>query len=140
MGHWAKVPLIVDQKGVVKEVITASVDFIQSGAVGDPSIWFKTSYNTRGGVHYLPDSDVPAPDQSKALRANYAGPDYTLDLSIAPDGVFYAPRPKNKFGPFNSWTLNAPDWIWHPPIPYPTDGKEYIWDDPNMMWVEVPSV
>ena len=35
--------------------------------------WVQTSYNTRGGVHYQPNTHIPSEDQSKALRANYAG-------------------------------------------------------------------
>ena len=69
MGHYAKV---VD--GKVVEVIVAQQDFIDQYHSGET--WIKTSYNTRGGVHYLPnDPDsppenkiTPSPDQSKALR------------------------------------------------------------------------
>ena len=33
----------------------------------------QTSYNTRGGVHYDPETGEPSEDQTKALRFNYAG-------------------------------------------------------------------
>lgn len=39
----------------------------------------QTSYNTRGGVHYDPDTGLPSADQSKAFRKNYAGIGYTYD-------------------------------------------------------------
>jgi hypothetical protein len=39
----------------------------------------QTSYNTRGGVHYDPETGEPSQDQSKALRKNYAGIGYTYD-------------------------------------------------------------
>jgi hypothetical protein len=136
MGHYAKVPTITDGKGIVEEVVTADAAFIQSGALGDPFQWIKTSYNTRGGVHYDLNSQTRSPDQSKALRANYAGIGYTYD---AVNDVFYAPRPENQYGPFNSWTLSGPSWEWAPPIPYPDDGNQYIWDDPAQEWLPFPT-
>jgi hypothetical protein len=39
----------------------------------------QTSYNTRGGVHYNPETGEPSEDQSKALRKNYAGIGFTYD-------------------------------------------------------------
>lgn len=128
MSYFAKVPTIVNGKGIVEEVIRADQDFIGSGFVGDPLLWIQTSYNTRGGVYYLPDSSTPDTDQSKALRANYAGIGYTYD-SI--NDVFYAPQP------YPSWTISAPAWTWQAPVPYPTDGKSYSWDESTLSWVEV---
>lgn len=134
MGHYAKVPTITDGKGTVEDVITADAEFIQSGVAGDPFQWIKTSYNTWGGIHYEPNvfPFVPSPDQSKALRGNYAGIGDTYD---AINDVFYQPRPSNQFGPFNSWTVSAPTWQWTPPIPMPNDGNWYIWNDPEQKWV-----
>lgn len=40
----------------------------------------RTSYNTRGGIYYIPNTDVPDPDQSKSFRKNYAGIGYVYDL------------------------------------------------------------
>jgi hypothetical protein len=39
----------------------------------------RTSYNTRGGVHYQADNNTPSIDQSKAFRKNYAGIGYYYD-------------------------------------------------------------
>lgn len=135
MGHYAKVPVITDGKGIVEDVLTITAEELQTGLWGDPLLWIKTSYNTRGGVHYDPNSNTRSPDQSKALRANYAGIGYTYD---SVNDVFYAPRPSNQYGQFNSWTVGAPTWEWVPPMPYPTDGQLYEWDDPNQQWVLVP--
>jgi hypothetical protein len=138
MGHYAKVPSIIDGKGIVEQVITARQDFIQSGIVGDSFQWIKTSYNTRGGIHYEPDVVplVPSLDQSKSLRANYASIGDTYD---AVNDVFYESRPSNHYGPFHSWTVSAPAWKWTPPVPYPNDGQFYEWDDPKQQWVLVTS-
>lgn len=36
--------------------------------------------------------------------------------------------------PFNSWILA--NGKWEAPIPYPTDGKSYDWNEDNLNWVE----
>ena len=128
MAYFAKVPTITDSKGVVEEVIRADQDFIGSGFVGDPLVWIQTSYNTRGGIYYLSDSNTPDPDQSKALRANYAGIGYIYDSA---NDVFYAPQP------YPSWVISAPAWQWKPPVAYPNDGKVYYWDEATTSWVLV---
>jgi hypothetical protein len=92
-------------------------------------VYKQTSYNTRGGVYYTPNTNEPDPDQSKAFRKNYAGLGYTYDEII--DG-FIPPKP------YPSWLLNTTTGLWDPPIPYPTDGKNYVWDEDTQSWVEVP--
>ena len=123
MGHFAKV---VD--GAVTQVIVAEQDFINTGVVGSPSLWIRTSYNTRGGVHYDPVTGEPSADQTKALRKNYAGLGYTYD---AGRDAFIPPKP------YPSWTLNDATCLWDAPVAYPTDGKVYSWDEANINWVEV---
>ena len=127
MSYFAKVPQITDGKGLVDETIRADQAFINTGLVGDPFVWIQTSYNTRGGIYYIPNTDTPDPDQSKALRANYAGIGYTYD-SI--NDVFYAPQP------YPSWTISAPTWLWQPPIPYPSAPGSYYWDEATLSWVQ----
>ena len=111
MSYFAIVPVLVNGKGVVENVISAEQDFINSGAVGDPSLWWKTSYNTRGNVYYIPNTNTPDPDQSKALRANYAPIGYTLDTTVTQNGVvgvFYAPDPGE------GYVLDTQTWLWVP--------------------------
>jgi hypothetical protein len=121
MGHFAKV---VD--GKVTQVIVAEPEFFDTFVDTSPGTWLQTSYNTRGGVHYVPDSNTPSEDQSKALRANYAGISYTYDQV---NDVFYAPQP------YPSWTISAPTWEWQPPIAMPADGV-YTWDEATQSWVQ----
>ena len=113
MGHFAKV---VD--GKVTQVIVAEPDFFNTFVDSSAGTWLQTSYNTHGGQHK--NGGTP-------LRANYAGIGYTYD---ATNDVFYAPQP------FASWTISAPTWTWEAPVPYPTDGKPYKWDEPTLAWVE----
>ena len=56
MAHFAKV-----ENGIVTQVIVAEQDFINSGAVGEPSSWVQTSYNNNArkqyaGIGYTYDS------------------------------------------------------------------------------------
>jgi hypothetical protein len=131
MSYFAKVPTLTDGKGIVDDVIAAGQDVIDSGLFGDPSLWWQTSYNTFGNVHYGPDGE---PDGGVPLRANYAGIDYTLDTNVVQDGVigvFYAPQP------YPSWTLNTQTYLWEAPVAMPNDGKRYDWDEANQSWVNV---
>jgi hypothetical protein len=133
MTYFAKITAFTNGKGVVEDVIRADQAFIDTGLVGDPTDWWETSYNTRGGVYYIPNTDTPDPDQLKALRANYAGLGYTLDANVIQNGtlgVFYAPQP------YPSWTISAPTWLWQAPVPYPLTGGPYYWDEATLSWVK----
>ena len=123
MGHFAKV-----SNGIVTRVIVAEADFFNNFVDDSPGQWIQTSYNTRGGVHYQPNTNEPSEDQSKALRKNYAGIGYTYDSTI---DAFIPPQP------FNSWTLNEDTCLWDSPVPYPTDGKLYKWNEEILNWEEV---
>lgn len=129
MGHYAKIV-----KGKVVKVIVATQDFISNYNDGEPELidypssWVKTSYNTRGGIHYQPNTNIPSEDQSKALRKNYAGIGYTYDEAR---DAFIPPQP------FNSWSLNEDTCLWEPPVAYPEDGKIYKWDEASLSWDEI---
>jgi len=118
MAHYAK---IVD--GIVTNVIVAEAEFFDTFVDTNPGEWVQTSYNTRGGKHYEPNSNTESADQTKALRKNYAGIGYHYD------GVgFYAPQP------YNSWTKNETTYLWEAPVDYPTDGQRYDWNETNQTW------
>jgi hypothetical protein len=121
MGHYAKV-----NNGVVEQVIVAEADFFDNFVDTSPGQWIQTSYNTRGGVHYQPNSNTPSEDQTKALRKNFAGIGFTYD---ATRDAFYAPQP------YASWTLDEDSCLWEPPVVYPDDGNAYYWDEPTTSWV-----
>ena len=123
MGHFAKV-----SNGIVTKVIVAEADFFNNFVDDSPGKWIQTSYNTRGGVHYQPNTNEPSEDQSKALRKNYAGIGYTYD---ATRDAFIPPQP------FNSWTLNEDTCLWDSPVAYPEDGKFYKWNEEILNWEEL---
>ena len=120
MSHFAKVI-----NGIVETVHVVDQAYIDSGKLGDPNNWVQTSYNTRGGVHYAPNSHEP--DGGVALRKNYAGKGYTYD---AVRDAFNPPKP------FSSWLLNEDTCQWDAPTPIPDDGKIYDWDEDTTSWVE----
>jgi hypothetical protein len=110
MSHFAKV-----EDGIVTQVIVAEQDVIDTGLVGDPSLWIQTSYNTYGGQH----------PEGRPLRKNYAGIGYTYDTAR---DAFIPPQT------YPSWTLNEDTCLWESPIPYPSDGELYIWEEVLQEW------
>ena len=121
MAHYAKV-----EKGIVTQVIVAEEEFFKTFVDSSPGTWIQTSYNTRGGKHYAPNSNIE--DDGTPIRYNYAGPGYTYDYG---NDAFYSPPP------YPSWTLNKTSYTWQPPIGYPGDGKDYRWDEASTSWVEI---
>ena len=121
MSHFAQ----IDENNIVVSVIVVEQEQLDLGLWGDPSKWIQTSYNTRGGVHYGPDGE---PDGGIALRKNYAGVGYTYDSVL---DAFVPPKP------YLSWLLDTDTCWWQSPIPYPTDGKRYYWNEDTQSWVEI---
>jgi hypothetical protein len=116
MGHFAKVI-----NGIVKEVIVAEQDFIDSGAVGNADNWIQASYNTYGGVHKL--GGTP-------LRKNFPGTGFIYDKNI---DAFIQPKPLE----YPSWILNEEKCIWEAPTPMPNDNKPYSWNENELKWDEI---
>jgi hypothetical protein len=130
MAHYA----FLDDNNVVTEVIVGKNEGadgknweLQYGAFRN-QVCKRTSYNTRGGVHYDQSTGEPSEDQTKAYRKNYAGIGYTYDQTR---DAFIPPRP------FASWQLNDTTCLWDPPTPMPDDGKIYTWNEETTAWQEV---
>jgi hypothetical protein len=73
----------------------------------EPSIWRQTSY-------------------SGSFRKNFAGVGYFYDEKR---DAFITPQP------FIGWILDEDTCRWEPPVPYPSDGNQYIWDEDTQSWV-----
>jgi hypothetical protein len=128
MAHYA----FTDEYGIVTEIIAGRSENDTVDGVSDWELYYgefrgqtclRTSYNTRGGVHYT--DGEPSADQTQALRFNYAGIGYTYDQA------------RNAFipeTPFPSWVLDEATCTWVAPTPKP-DG-EYVWDEQAGDWVE----
>ena len=79
--------------------------------------YVQTSYNTSGGIH----SSGGTP-----FRKNYAGIGYSYDEQR---DAFIPPKP------YASFVLNEDTCLWESPVPYPTDGERYLWNEEELEWV-----
>ena len=121
MAHFAKLGagnIVLAVHIVSNDIATteqAGIDFLNN-LYKSRDIWRQTSYNTYAGEHLL--GGTP-------FRKNYAGVGYRYDQT---KDAFIPPQP------YNSWTLNETTCIWDPPVPYPSDGKMYIWNETTRQW------
>ena len=127
MSHFAKLENNVVVFVTVGRQEDDGLEAELSARTGD--VYKQTSYNTRGGVHYDPETGEPSEDQTKAFRFNYAGIGFTFDPDKGTDGAFIPPKP------FESWVLDEGTCLWVSPVPYPTDGEAYTWDEDAGDWV-----
>ena len=81
------------------------VTFLQN-LIGADTVWKQTSFNGN-------------------IRKNYAGIGFTYDVTR---DAFIPPQP------FASWTLNDQTCRWDCPVPYPTDGQFYNWNESTLSW------
>ena len=129
MGHYAKV---VD--GKVTKVIVADADYFNDFIDDGPGKWIQTSYNTRGGVHFAPNSHTP--DDGVPLRKNYAGIGWIYDTKR---DAFIPEKP------FPSWILNEDSCLWEAPVAEPSQVldengipvKKYFWNEETTSWDEI---
>jgi hypothetical protein len=126
MIHFAKVNKLTN---MVEDVTYASQEWIDENCADDEVYdWIQTCSDTRGSVYYTPNTHDVDPDQSKALRANFAciGGTYNREHD-----VFISTQP------FPYWKLDE-NFVWQPPVPYPNDDKKYYWDMTFTNWKEIP--
>lgn len=117
MAHFAKI-----ENGTVTQVIvvansdTANADGVEKEYIGQAFCeklfggeWRQTSYNGN-------------------FRKNYAGIGHTFDESR---NAFICPQP------YPSWILVEETCQWAAPVPRPTDGKIYSWNEATLSWIEL---
>jgi len=115
MAHYA----FLDENNVVTEVIVG-IDETETIEGLTPEEWYG---NYRGQV-------CKRTTYNNKIRKQYAGVGYTYDALA---DVFIIPQP------FPSWLLDA-NYDWQAPIDYPADGKDYLWNEDEQDWVEVPAI
>jgi len=128
MGHYAKI-----EDGIVTKIIVAEANYFNDFIDDTPGEWIKTSYNTRGGVHFAPNSHTP--DDKKPLRKNYAGIGWKYDKER---DAFIPEKP------YPSWVLNEDTCLWKAPVEKPEQvfdengvpDIKYIWNEETTSWVE----
>ncbi len=113
MAHYA----FLDENNIVTEVIVG-VDETELIEGKDPETWYsefrgqaclRTSYNGN-------------------IRKNFASVGFTYDADL---DAFIPPKP------YESWELDSETAQWVAPIPYPTDGIVYFWNDKDADWSPV---
>ena len=105
MSHFAE----IDENNIVLRVLVGDNSLPDEGEAFMNSLggtWVKTSYNGN-------------------IRKNFAGIGYTYD---AGRDAFISPKP------YESWVLNEETCQWESPVPYPTDGVMYQWDEETTDW------
>ena len=110
MAHYA----LLNENNIVTQVIVG-IDETELIEGLDPETWYgnftgqvckRTSYNGN-------------------IRKHYAGLGYTYDSDL---DAFIPPKP------FDSWLLDEETCWWQAPVPYPTDGLTYIWNESETDW------
>jgi hypothetical protein len=121
MAHFAE----LDETNIVKQVIVVhnnellddnSNESEQKGIDFCTNLlggtWVQTSYN-------------------ETIRKNYAVIGFTYDPIR---DAFIPPQL------YPSWILNEDTCQLESPVPYPTDGPAYCWDEATLTWVELPTI
>jgi hypothetical protein len=110
MAHYA----FLDENNIVTEVIVG-IDETELIEGLHPETWYgkyreqvckRTSYNGN-------------------IRKNYAAIGFTYDLER---DAFIPPQP------FDSWILDEATCQWQSPIPYPSEGFTYNWNESELAW------
>ena len=113
MAHYA----FLDENNIVTEVIVG-IDETELIEGKDTATWYgefrgqrcvRTSYNAN-------------------IRKNYAGIGFSYSDEL---DAFIPPKP------FASWILNEEICRWEAPVPYPTDGVIYKWDENTLDWIAI---
>jgi hypothetical protein len=118
MAHFAEVNEnnIVLRVLVVDDLYESNGQEYLSETLGLGGTWLRTSFNTYGGVHTK--GGTP-------FRKNYAGIGDTYD----PVRDAFIPK-----SPYSSWVLNEETCIYESPVPYPTDGALYEYNNETASW------
>lgn len=120
MANFAK----LDSNNVVIEVHSVNdKELLDENGIEREELGIAFLVNWSGGYLYWKQT---CPNET--FRKNYAAIGFTYDRI---KDAFIAPQP------LPSWVLDEKTCKWSPPVPYPTDGKNYYWDEPTLSWIEV---
>ena len=110
MAHYA----FLNNENMVTDVIVG-IDETELIEGLDPETWYG---NFRGQV-------CKRTSYNGNIRKNYAGIGYTYDSGR---DAFIPPKP------LDSWVLDEDSCSWVAPVPYPTDGAAYTWNEETITW------
>jgi hypothetical protein len=121
MAHYT----LLDDNNIVQQVITGNneggdIDWEEYYGSLHGKTCKRTSYNSRGGQHSMPDCEC--------FRKNYAGIGFIYD---ATRDAFIPPKP------YPSWTLDESSCTWQAPVSQPqVESNEFsTWDESTTSWV-----
>jgi hypothetical protein len=120
MANFAKLDdnnIVIEVLGLSNDVIN-NLPFPESEAVG---IAFFTEWS--GGY-----TNWKQTSYNRNFRKHLASIGYLYDPAL---DAFISPKY------YSSWQLNTITCEWEPPVPYPTDGKIYQWNEETQQWVEI---
>ena len=119
MAHFAK----INNENIVEQVLVISNDVLLKSDGTESELKGKQFLNaTFGSAKWVQTS------YNGTFRKNFAGIGFTYDSER---DAFIPPKP------FNSWILNEDSCRWESPIPYPSDGKLYTWNEDILNWEEL---
>lgn len=117
MAHFAQ----IDEQGTVLTVIVVNnSDILDENGQESETIGKKFCTDLLGG-------EWVQTSYNNNFRKQYASIGYSYN---AEGDVFVRPQP------FPSWSLDA-NFDWQAPVPMP--GEDYIWDEENQQWVQLPT-
>ena len=114
MAHFAEITNGIVVRATVVNNEDTALDGVEDGAIGAAfchnllgGAWVQTSYNNN-------------------IRKNYAGIGFTYDTER---DAFIAPQP------YASWILDEATCRWQAPVPMPSEGGPWTWDEETLSWV-----
>ena len=110
MAHYA----FLDENNVITEIIVG-IDETELIEGKDPETWYGEFRN----------QVCKRTSRSGAIRKNPAEIGGTYDEAL---DAFIPIKP------FDSWTFNEETCTWQAPVPYPTGGLTYFWNENSLTW------
>lgn len=102
----------IDENNIVVDLIGGDAEWLAN----QTERWIETDPDTIGGIHRF--GGTP-------LRKNYAQIGYSYDEDL---DAFIPPKTTP------SWVIDPNTGQWTAPVPYPTDGKNYVWNETRLEW------
>jgi hypothetical protein len=118
MAHFAQ----LDNNNIVTKVVTVNNNELLDNGLE----------NENKGINFLislfGNNNWKQTSYNSNFRKNYAGIGYGYSSEL---DAFIPPKP------YASWSLNVDNCQWQPPIEYPTDGKNYTWNENSKTWIRI---
>ena len=107
---------LIDDNNIVIDIKADDTEWVKT----QTGRWIETDPFTRGGIHM--EGGTP-------LRKNFAQIGYSYDETL---DAFIPPKP------VPSYVIDPATGQWVAPLPYPTDGWNYAWDENEEAWIKWP--